>query len=196
MLSAKQRFYKRIFDLIVSFVLMIFLLVPILGMIVIARLQTGLSGLFIQKRVGKNGSYFYMYKIRTLKENKNHTIEELSSKSTSFGKFFRKSKLDELPQLLNVLKGEMSLVGPRPDLPGYADKLEGEDRIVLSIRPGITGPATLKYKNEEEILKTQENPQKYNDEVIWPDKVKINKEYIKNWSFVKDVKCIAQSIFK
>lgn len=195
MLSTRQRVIKRTFDLIVSSVLLIFLFFPIILMIVIARFETGLSGLFIQKRVGRNGTIFKMFKIRTLRENKNHSLEELSSKSTGFGKFLRNSKLDELPQLINVLVGNMSLVGPRPDLPGYADKLQGDDRIILTVLPGITGPATIKYKNEETILKQKENPQQYNDEVIWPDKVKINKEYVENWSFMKDMKYIWQSIF-
>lgn len=195
MLSSKQQFFKRFFDVFVSFFCLLIFFIPMVFMVIVSRIQTNLPGLFIQKRVGKNGKYFYMFKIRTLKENKNHSLEELSSKSTGFGKILRKSKLDELPQLLNVLKGDMSLVGPRPDLPGYADKLQGEDRIILSVRPGITGPATLKYKNEEEILKLQENPQKYNDEVIWPDKVKINKAYVENWGFIKDIKYIYQSVF-
>lgn len=164
-------------------------------MVLIVRIETGLPGLFIQKRVGKNGNNFYMFKIRTLKENKNHTLEELTSQTTYFGKLLRRSKLDELPQLINVLKGDMSLVGPRPDIPGYADQLAGNDRIILSVRPGITGPATIKYKNEEEILLKQTNPQLYNDTVIWPDKVKINKDYVENWSFLKDLKYIYQSVF-
>jgi len=88
----------------------------------------------------------------------------------------------------------MSFVGPRPDVEGYADKLEGEDRLVLNIRPGITGPASLKYKNEEEILSKQSNPKEYNDTVIWPDKVRINKEYIKNWSLKKDIEYIIKTI--
>lgn len=164
-------------------------------MVFIARIETGLPGLFIQKRVGKNGKYFYMFKIRTLKENKNHTLEELTSQTTYIGKLLRRSKLDELPQLINVLKGDMSLVGPRPDIPGYADKLTGSNRITLSVRPGITGPATIKYKNEEEILLNQSQPQYYNDNVIWPDKVKINKDYVENWSFLRDLKYIYQSVF-
>lgn len=163
-------------------------------MVIIARIETGLPGLFIQKRVGKNGNYFYMFKIRTLKGNKNHTLEELNNKTTYIGKLLRKSKLDELPQLMNVFKGDMSLVGPRPDIPGYADKLTGSDRIILSVRPGVTGPATIKYKNEEEILLNHSHPQNYNDNVIWPDKVKINKDYVESWSFLKDLKYIYQSV--
>jgi lipopolysaccharide/colanic/teichoic acid biosynthesis glycosyltransferase len=113
---------------------------------------------------------------------------------TKNGKFFRDTKIDELPQLFNVLFGTMSFVGPRPDVEGYADKLEGEDRLVLTVRPGITGPASLKYKNEEDILAKVDNPKEYNDKVIWPDKVKINMEYIQNWSLKKDIEYIVKSI--
>jgi lipopolysaccharide/colanic/teichoic acid biosynthesis glycosyltransferase len=195
MLTKRQQFIKRIFDIIVSFFGLLLFIIPIFLMIIISRFQTGLPGLFIQKRVGKYGGKFYMFKIRTLKENKSHSIEELSSHGTFIGKLLRRSKLDELPQLINVLKGDMSLVGPRPDVPGYADQLKGSDRIILSVRPGITGPATIKYKNEEEILLKQTNPQQYNDSVVWPDKVKINKDYVENWSFLKDLKYIYQSVF-
>jgi lipopolysaccharide/colanic/teichoic acid biosynthesis glycosyltransferase len=195
MLTNRQQFLKRVFDVVVSFFCLLLFIIPIVFLIIVARFETGLPGLFVQKRVGKNGKYFYMFKIRTLKENKNHTLEELTSHTTYFGKLLRKSKLDELPQLINVLKGDMSFVGPRPDIPGYADALAGNDRIILSVRPGITGPATIKYKNEEKILLEQSSPQHYNDAVIWPDKVKINKDYVENWSFLKDLKYIYQSVF-
>jgi lipopolysaccharide/colanic/teichoic acid biosynthesis glycosyltransferase len=195
MLTKRQQLIKRIFDTIVSVFGLLLFIIPIILLIIISRFQTGLPGLFIQKRVGKGGKCFYMFKIRTLKENKNHSLEELTSHTSLFGRILRKSKLDELPQLINVLKGEMSLVGPRPDIPGYADQLQGSDRVILSVRPGITGPATIKYKNEEEILLKQTNPQQYNDTVIWPDKVKINKDYVENWSFLKDLKYIYQSVF-
>lgn len=112
-----------------------------------------------------------------------------------FGKWLRKTKLDEIVELVNVLKGEMSFVGPRPDVEGYADKLEGEDRKVLELRPGITGPASLKYINEEEILANVDNPQQYNDEVIFPDKVKINLDYYHNRTFWGDIKIILNTVF-
>jgi lipopolysaccharide/colanic/teichoic acid biosynthesis glycosyltransferase len=195
MLTRKQQFFKRTFDVFISIFGLFLFLIPIIIVIIIARFDTGLPGLYIQKRIGKDAKPFFMFKIRTLREEKNHTLEELVTHKTYMGNFLRKSKLDELPQLFNVLKGDMSLVGPRPDLPGYADRLQGSDRILLKIRPGITGPATIKYKNEEEILICQDNPQNYNDEVIWPDKVKINKEYVENWSFSKDLKYIYKSIF-
>lgn len=116
------------------------------------------------------------------------------SRITPFGAKLRKYKLDELPELWNVFIGDMSFVGPRPDVPGYADKLEGEDRLILKLRPGITGPASLKYRNEEEILAKVDDPQKYNDEVIYPDKVKINLDYYYNNSLIGDVKLIIQTI--
>lgn len=194
MLTDGQQLLKRCFDIIVSFFGLLLFIVPIVLMLLIARIDTGLNGLFIQNRIGKNGNIFKMYKIRTLKENKQHTLEELNSHQSTIGRFLRSSKLDELPQLFNVLKGDMSIVGPRPDIPGYADRLMGEDRIILTVRPGITGPATIKYKDEERLLLQQVNPQQFNDEIIWPDKVKINLEYVKNWSFFKDLKYIYKSV--
>lgn len=111
------------------------------------------------------------------------------------GRFWRKTKIDELPQLWNVLVGDMSFVGPRPDVPGFADKLKGEDRIILTVRPGITGTATLKYRNEEELLGMQSDAELYNTQVIWPDKVRINKHYINNYSIWLDIKILIRTIF-
>jgi len=195
MLSKKQRFIKRIFDLVLSLLILPFVILPIIGLMFIASISTKQSGLFIQTRIGKNGIPFSFYKIRTLKGNDHKNIIEIKQNETRFGQWLRKSKLDELPQVFNVLNGSMSLVGPRPDLPGYADNLQGEDRIILEIKPGITGPATLKYKNEDELLLQQKNPTKYNDEVIWPDKVIINKEYMNNWNLQKDIKYLWVSLF-
>jgi lipopolysaccharide/colanic/teichoic acid biosynthesis glycosyltransferase len=110
------------------------------------------------------------------------------------GVFFRKMKIDELPQLFNVLLGTMSFVGPRPDVAGFADLLEGEDRIILDLRPGITGPASLKYKDEEDLLSQQKDPEQYNRDVIWSDKVEINKTYIKEWSLKKDIIYIIKTV--
>jgi lipopolysaccharide/colanic/teichoic acid biosynthesis glycosyltransferase len=117
----------------------------------------------------------------------------ISSISRS-GRFFRKYKLDELPQLFNVLIGSMSFVGPRPDVPGYADLLRGEDRIILSLRPGITGPASIKYRDEESILAAVDDPEAYNDRIIWPDKVRINREYFNNYSLLRDLRYIFNTI--
>ena len=119
---------------------------------------------------------------------------EIKKNETFFGSWIRRTKLDELPQIINVINGTMSWVGPRPDILGYADRLTGEDRIILNIKPGITGPATIKYSNEDRILLEENNPSKYNDEVIWPDKVRINKEYVKNWSLWKDIGYLFASV--
>jgi len=124
-----------------------------------------------------------------------HITIKNDQRITSFGKFIRKYNLDELPQIFNVLKGEMSFVGPRPDVKGYADLLQGNDKIILSLKPGITGPATLAFQNEEELLAKQDKPKQYNDEVLWPKKVTINKEYITNWSLISDLKYIIKTLF-
>lgn len=152
--------------------------------------------IFKQRRVGQYGQLFTMYKFRTMKVNHSGGTVSVQGESriTPLGAKLRKYKLDELPELWNVLIGDMSLVGPRPDVPGYADKLEGEDRRILLLKPGITGVASLKYRNEEELLAEQNDPQKYNDEVLFPDKVKINIEYLDNWSFGFDIKIITYTI--
>lgn len=160
-----------------------------------ATLNTGASGLFVQQRVGQFGQLFSLYKIRTLIGENHGDVLAIARDKTAFGGWLRKTKLDELPQLFNVLKGDMSWVGPRPDVPGYADKLVGEDRIILELKPGVTGPATLKYKDEDAILLQQDNPLEYNDTVIWPDKVAINKAYLEHWSLQKDMKYMLQSVF-
>lgn len=188
---------KRSFDFVVSFVGLCATCWLILIAWLIASIETKSNGFFIQQRVGKDGKLFNVIKIKTMKQIKgiDTTITSSNdSRITKSGKFFRNSKIDELPQLWNVFIGEMSFVGPRPDVSGYADNLEADDRIVLTIRPGITGPASIKYKNEEEILSKQEDSKWYNDNVIWPDKVKINKEYIRNWSLKKDIEYIVKTI--
>lgn len=188
---------KRTFDVVVSVFGLLFSWWIILIAWTVASIETRSNGFFVQKRVGKNGKLFSTIKIKSMKkvEGLDTTITTANdARITKSGQFFRNTKIDELPQLINVLFGSMSFVGPRPDVEGYADKLEGDDRIVLSIRPGITGPASLKYKNEEEILSEQEDPKKYNDEVIWPDKVNINKAYIANWSFKQDIVYIIKTI--
>lgn len=128
--------------------------------------------LFKQVRIGKNGVPFVLYKFRSIPKD--------GVKPTSFGRFLRRTKLDELPQLYNLIKGDMVLIGPRPDVPGYADQLKGADRFLLQVKPGITGLASLKYRNEEQLLAKQEDALSYNDTVIWPDKVRINIWYLHN----------------
>lgn len=148
--------------------------------------------LFVQKRVGQYGKLFSMYKFRSMTVGHSGSSVSVAGESriTPLGAKLRKYKLDELPELWNVLIGDMSFVGPRPDVPGYADQLKGRDRDVLKLRPGITGPASLKYRDEEELLARVEDPQKYNDEVIYPDKVKINLFYLDHYSFIKDIQMI------
>jgi lipopolysaccharide/colanic/teichoic acid biosynthesis glycosyltransferase len=194
-MSKKDKFIKRSFDIVLSLI-GLFLTWPIILIAwILASFETKSNGMFSQIRIGENAKPFKIYKIKTMTSSKGTTITTANdNRITKYGKFFRKYKIDELPQLWNVLVGDMSFVGPRPDVPGYADKLEGDDRIVLSIKPGITGPASLKYKHEEEILAKVDNPVEYNDKVIWLDKVKINKEYIKNWSLKKDIEYIKKTI--
>ncbi len=187
---------KLIFDYLAAIIILPITLPIIVILILISTFDTGEIGIFTQKRVGKGGRIFFIYKIRSMKGNNESDITTVTTHNiTGFGNFLRKNKLDELPQIINILSGQMSFVGPRPDVPGYADKLEGEDRIILSIKPGITGPAQLAYKNEEIILSHQENPLQYNDQVIWPDKVKINKKYVENWSFSKDLVYLWKTFF-
>ena len=190
---------KRLFDFSVS-LLGLILLSFVLVMIAIS-IKLGSKGpvLFSQKRVGKYGKIFTLVKFRSMivNQNSNNTITAKGdTRITKIGAFLRRYKLDELPELWNVLKGDMSLVGPRPDISGYADKLKGEDRRILKLRPGITGTASLKYANEEEILSEQDDPQKYNDEVIFPDKVKLNLEYYENQTIWLDIKIIFATIFR
>jgi len=196
-LNTRQRIVKRVFDLFFSFVVLVIFIIPILFLMILATCSTKKFGLFSQNRVGENGKLFKIFKIRTMKVHipkEDFITLKNDDRITSFGKFLRLFKLDELPQMVNVLIGDMSLVGPRPDVPGYADKLIGDDRIILSVKPGITSPATLKFKNEENLLSKQKNPKKYNDEVVWPEKIKINKQYILEWSLINDIKCIVKTI--
>lgn len=197
MLSYSEKIQKRVFDVVLSLVGIILTWWIVLLAWIIATLETKSNGLFMQERVGKKGIVFHVFKIKTMKsiEGMDTTVTTSEDQRiTKSGVFFRKTKIDELPQLFNVLFGSMSFVGPRPDVSGFADKLEGEDRIILSLCPGITGPASLKYKDEEELLAKQKDPERYNSEVIWPDKVQINKVYIKEWSLKKDVEYIIRTV--
>jgi len=188
---------KWLFDRVFSLIGLILLspLFVVVAILIRVKMPDG-PILFKQIRVGRYGKPFTLYKFRSMVVD--HTGSNVSvageARITPLGTKLRKYKLDELPQLWNVFIGDMSFVGPRPDVPGYADKLEGEERIILKLRPGITGPASLKYKNEEELLASVADPVKYNDEVIFPDKVKINMQYYYHWSFWGDIKYIAKTI--
>ena len=197
MLTKLERVQKRIFDIVVSTIGIGLTWWLMLLAWMLATVETKSNGLFVQVRVGKDAKLFNVFKIKTMHSVKgiNTTVTSLNDvRITKSGSFFRKTKIDELPQLFNVLFGAMSFVGPRPDVPGFADKLNGKDRDILTLQPGITGPATLKYKNEEEVLAQQKNPEQYNRDVIWVDKVQINLLYLKSWSFVKDLEYIVKTI--
>lgn len=190
---------KFLFDRIVSFVGLLFLWPVLLIVAILIKIKMpGGPVFFTQKRVGRNGVLFTMYKFRSMTVAHSGSSVSVAGESriTPFGAKIRKYKLDELPELWNVMIGDMSFVGPRPDVPGYADKLQGDDRLILKLRPGITGPASLKYANEEEILAKVDDPQRYNDEVIFPDKVRINLDYYHNHTFWGDIKLIFQTIFR
>ena len=189
-------FLKRLFDLFVSLVGIIVLLPVFLIIALLVKIKTPGPLFFVQQRVGRYGKLFRLVKFRTMlagQKGNNITVKG-ESRITPLGAFLRKYKLDELPELWNVLKGDMSFVGPRPDVPGYADRLKGEERKILELRPGITGPASMKYSNEEELLALQPDPVKYNNEVIWPDKVRINLDYMRNRNYRFDLKMIIYTV--
>lgn len=189
---------KWLFDRTFSLVGLIVLSPVLLTVaLLIAVKMPGGPVLFRQKRVGQHGRLFTMVKFRSMTVAHGGSSVSVAGESriTPLGATLRRYKLDELPELWNVLKGDMSFVGPRPDVPGYADKLVGEDREILRLKPGITGPASLKYRNEEEILATVDDPIRYNDEVLFPDKVKINREYLHNRTFWGDIGIIFKTIF-
>jgi lipopolysaccharide/colanic/teichoic acid biosynthesis glycosyltransferase len=164
-----------------------------------ATIDTGRNGFFTQRRIGLGGKAFTLIKIRTMQDTPGiHTTVTRANdpRITRIGRLLRRTKIDELPQLWNVLIGDMSFVGPRPDVTGFADSLEGEQRLLLRLRPGITGPATLKYRDEEELLNDTVDPEEYNRNVIWPDKVRINLHYIRDWSLTEDLKYIWHTLAK
>lgn len=200
-MSKVSLYIKYTFDKTAALLGLIILSPVILIIYIIHKIvMPGGGFIFKQERVGQFGVIFNIYKIRTMRnnveKNDNFVTTANDDRILPFGKWLRRTKIDEIVELINVLKGDMSLVGPRPDVKGYADELKGEDKKILELRPGITGPASLKYINEEEILAKADNPQQYNDEVIFPDKVKINLEYYDNRTFWGDVRIIINTIFR
>ena len=192
---------KWLFDKLASLFGLLFLSPVLLVVAILIKVKMPGPVLFCQKRVGQYGKLFTVYKFRSMTVKAEASVASRDSDATSIasteqnritplGEKLRRYKLDELPELWNVLKGDMSFVGPRPDVPGYADQLQGEERDILKLKPGITGPASLKYRNEEELLASVDNPAQYNDEVIFPDKVKLNLYYLKHYSFIKDIQMI------
>lgn len=188
---------KWIFDRLAALVglLLIWWLLVVIAILIKVKMPGG-PAIFCQKRIGQGGKPFTMYKFRSMTVGHGGSSVSVAGESriTPLGAKLRRYKLDELPELWNVLIGDMSFVGPRPDVPGYADQIQGDDRRMLLLKPGITGPASLKYRNEEELLATVDNPQKYNDEVIYPDKVRINLYYLDHYSFVKDIELIIATV--
>ena len=197
---------KYLFDRIFSLLGLIILSPVMLVVAVLIRVKMGGPVLFKQERVGKDGKLFTIFKFRTMEEGQDEFSISMvgDQRILPFGIKLRKYKLDELPQLWNVLKGKMSFVGPRPDVPGYADLVQGNDREMLKLRPGITGPASLKYRNKEDLIadyvkqaKVQGDPRSerdialwFNDNVLWPDKVRINCYYASHYCFLKDIEMI------
>lgn len=202
---------KRLFDIVASFLglLLIWWVFPLVAFLIHWKMPGG-PVFFVQKRVGKDGKLFNCHKFRTMTVNHNGSTVSVAgdSRITPLGAKLRHYKLDELPGLWDVLVGNMSFVGPRPDVPGYADKLVGDDRDVLKLRPGITGPATLKYRLEDEMISEyvekarergdtrpmQEIATEYNDMVIYPDKVRLNCYYYRHYSFIKDIEMIFATV--
>ena len=189
-------FFKWCFDRIVALVGIIVLFIPLLVIAILIKNDSKGPVFFMQTRIGKNGKPFKICKFRTMiDQTEGDTVTTADDpRITRIGHWLRHSKVDCLTELVNVFVGQMSFVGPRPDVPGYADQLQGDDRRILQLRPGITGPASIKYRNEEELLAQQPNPKVYNDNVIWPDKVKINLDYLDKWSFWGDIKLIFKTI--
>lgn len=189
---------KWIFDRIMALLGML-LISPFMLVIFIIHKITMPGGPFFfrQIRIGQHGKPFKICKIRTMRnvDEKVSVTTSLDSRITPFGRWLRNSKIDTLSELINIFWGQMSFVGPRPDVPGYADALTGEERVILLMKPGLTGPASVKYRHEEELLAQQEDPIKYNDEVIYPDKVRINMEYYHNWSLWMDIKVLVKTFF-
>lgn len=200
-MSRTDIFLKRTFDLVLSS-LGLLVAAPLIGLCwVVAAIDVRGNGFFIQRRVGRHGRIIRVCKIKTMRTcpysevGTRSPIASLNAASvTRSGVVFRKYKLDELPQLFHVLTGTMSLVGPRPDVPGYADRLVGSDRMVLLLRPGLTGPASIKYKDEERLLAAAADPVSYNDQIIWPDKVRINRHYLTHYSLLGDLRYLVQTI--
>ncbi len=199
-LSFSQACVKRGFDILFSCLGIVVAGPVILAASVAAWIDTGKNGFFLQDRVGREGRHFKVIKIRTMRDAKEtgnpatNVTTASDPRITRLGRLLRRYKIDELPQLVNVMLGTMSFVGPRPDVVGFVDQLTGEDRLVLTVRPGITGPASLKYKNEEELLATQVDPESYNREVIYPDKVRLNLEYVRNYRLVDDLRYVLRTL--
>ena len=189
---------KRLFDIIFSFVGIVFLFPVFIIVSILIKIDSSGPVFFVQERVCLNGKFFKIIKFRSMKTNHNNSLTvtlENDKRITRIGKKIRKYKIDEIPELINVFIGDMSFVGPRPDVPGYADLLKGESRNILKLRPGITSRASIKYANEEMILLNEDDPIAYNNNIIFPDKVKLNLNYYYNNNIWIDIKIIFATLF-
>lgn len=196
-LSARQAGVKRAFDLVVGGAGLVVTSPIIVVGVAAATVSTRQWGVYSQERVGRDGKVFHVHKVRSMRRVPGVTTTVTAGtdpRITRVGAWLRRLKIDELPQLVNVVRGEMSLVGPRPDVQGWADRLEGEDRVVLTVRPGITGPASIAFRHEEELLAAAEDPETYNREVIWPEKVRLNREYVRSWTLREDLRWILATV--
>lgn len=196
-LSARQERQKRAFDLVLAAAGLVVTAPLSVSGVLAATIDTREWGVFSQERIGRHGKAFRVYKVRTMRTSTQDVTTVTTAgdrRITPLGRILRGLKIDELPQLVNVLKGDMSIVGPRPDVAGWADTLTGEDRLVLAVRPGITGPASLAFRHEEEELAAAADPIAYNRDVIWPEKVRINREYVRAWSLRGDVRYVLRTV--
>ena len=182
----QYKFWKVIFDFFLAVIVILPLMPILIILFVIASLDTSSNGIFLQTRIGQYGKPFTIFKFKTIHEHRRTC--------SGTGRALRKFKFDELPQLFNILKGEMSFVGPRPDIEGYYDKLIGEDRKVLELKPGLTCEASIKYRDEEELLNSQKDPLAYNDEILFPNKVKMNLDYFETMSFKNDIRILFKTV--
>lgn len=185
-MNRREKLFKRTFDIVLAFFSLLIFIVPIIILALLAILDCGKNGIFLQTRIGLRGKPFTIYKIRTMKP---------TGAVSRYSKFIRRSKIDELPQLFNILIGSMSFVGPRPDLSGYLDKVEGENKMLLNHKPGLTSPASLLFFEEEQLLAKQNDPKAYYDSTVWPQKVIINMRYFEKFSFKKDLELILNTIW-
>jgi lipopolysaccharide/colanic/teichoic acid biosynthesis glycosyltransferase len=197
-MTPAQAALKRGFDFLAALFGLVALSWLILICWILASIDTRSNGFFRQQRVGRHGRLFRIVKIKTMRTRPSAGTSVTvrgDDRVTRLGAFLRRFKLDEIPQLWNVLIGKMSMVGPRPDVPGYADQLQGDHRRLLELRPGITGPASLHFRNEEELLAAADDPQSFNDKVIWPEKVRLNLYYLDHYRFGTDLKLIWATVF-
>ena len=196
-LTPGQAAVKRVLDVVVAVTALVLTGWLILLGAAASAIAHGGSGFYVQRRVGRNGTTFPLLKLKTMRDGTGFETTVTTAddpRITSVGRLLRRTKVDELPQFMNVLLGHMSLVGPRPDVPGFADRLTGADRIILGVAPGITGPATLAYRREEDLLAAQTDPERHNREVIYPDKVRLNRAYVEGYSVWRDIEYLWRTL--